>query len=385
MASSSTYDAIVVGVGGMGSAALYHLTRRGATRVLGLERFAIPNDQGSSHGRSRIIRLAYWEHPTYVPLLRRAYELWRELETQTGEPLLVTTGSIDAGPPDSPAVTGAIRACQIFGLEHEMYDGASVRTQFPGYQLPSDFVALYQPQGGVLLPERCITAHVAAAQRAGADVRVGETVVDWRERGDAIDVRTDRGTYSCRQLLVSAGAWTGQLPTGLQPLLSPERQVMLWTQPRRPEYFQPATFPVVYMHAPEGSFYGLPALDGAGFKFGKYHHLTQQVDPDTMDRECHDEDERTLRDGICRYFPDADGPTLAMKTCIFTNTRDEHFIITRPAGSRITVAAGFSGHGFKFCSVVGEIMAELALDGGTRHDISLFAPDRLTVSDGVRQ
>jgi sarcosine oxidase len=378
MASSSAYDAIVVGVGGMGSAALYHLTRRGATRVLGLERFAIPNDQGSSHGRSRIIRLAYWEHPTYVPLLRRAYELWRELETHTGEPLLVTTGSVDAGPPDSPAVTGAIRACRIFDLQHEMFDSASLRTQFPGYQLPSDFVALYQPQGGVLLPERCITAHVAAAQRVGADVKVGETVVDWRERRDAIDVQTDRGIYTCRHLLVSAGAWTGQLPTGLRPLLSPERQVTLWTQPRRPEYFQPATFPVVYMQAPEGSFYALPALDGAGFKFGKYHHLGQQVDPDTMDRECHHEDERVLRDGISRYFPDADGPTLAMKTCLFTNTRDEHFIITRPAGSRITVAAGFSGHGFKFCSVIGEIMAELALEGGTRHDISLFGPDRLT-------
>jgi sarcosine oxidase len=312
-----------------------------------------------------------------VPLLRRAYELWHDLEAQTGAPLLVTTGSSDAGPPDSSAVAGAIRACRQFDLQHVLYDGASLRTQFPGYQLPADFVALYQPQGGVLLPERCITAHVAAAQRAGAEVRTGESVLGWLERGDSIDVRTDRGTYACHQLLIAAGAWTGTLLTDLRPMLAPERQVMLWLQPRRPEYFRSDTFPVFYMHAPEGSFYGLPSHDGAGFKFGKYHHLGQQVDPDTMDRECHDEDERVLRDGLRRYFPDADGPTLAMKTCLFTNTRDEHFIITRPAGSQVTIAAGFSGHGFKFCTVVGEIMAELALDGATRHDISLFAPDRM--------
>ncbi len=360
----------------MGSAALYHLARRGATRVLGLEQFDIPNDKGSSHGRSRIIRLAYWEHPSYVPLVRRAYELWQDLEEQAGEPLLVTTGSIDAGPADSLAVAGARRACQMFDLPHAMHDGASLHTQFPGYRLPADFVALYQPQGGFLLPERCVERHVDAARRAGADVRAGERVIDWAERGDNIEVRTDRDIYTCRQLVVTAGAWTGKLLDGLRPMLAPERQVMLWLQPRRPEDFQPATFPVVYLHASDGSFYGLPSYEGSGFKFGRYHHLNQQVDPDWMDRDCHTEDEGVLREGVRRFFPDGDGPTLAMKTCIFTNTADEHFIIDRLAGSSITLAAGFSGHGFKFCSVVGEILAELALDGGSRHDISLFAPGR---------
>ena len=374
-----TYDAIVVGVGGMGSAALHHLKKRGARHVLGLDRFEIPNDKGSSHGRSRIIRLAYWEHPSYVPLLRRAYELWQALEDEAGEVLLITTGSIDAGPADSPAVAGALRACQMFGLQHSIYDGGSLRSTFPGFRLPADFVALHQPQGGFLLPERCINAHVAAARGTGADVRPGESVLDWTDREDAVDVRTDRGTYTCSQLVVTAGAWTSKLLASMQSMLAPERQVMLWLQPRRPEYFEPATFPVVYMHAPEGSFYALPSYEGAGFKFGKYHHRRQQVDPDTMDRDCHDEDERVLREGVRRYFPDADGPTLGMKTCLFTNTPDEHFIVSRLPGSRVTVAAGFSGHGFKFCTVVGEILADLALDGGTRHDISLFAPERLTV------
>ena len=377
MAARATYDAIVVGIGGMGSAALYHLARRGA-RVLGLEQFGIAHDQGSSHGLSRMIRLAYWEHPSYVPLLRRAYELWRELESESGERLLITTGSIDAGPADSPAIIGARRACDLFDLPHVLYESASLTTKFPGYRLPSDFTALYQPDGGFLGPERCIQAHVAAAQRAGAIVHTHERVLDWTERGGNVDVRTDRATYSCRQVIVTAGAWAGKLLQDLHAMLTPERQVMLWVQALRPEYFRPATFPVVYMHAAEGSFYALPSHEGSGVKFGKYHHLEQRVDPDAMDRECHPEDERVLREGVRRYFPDADGPTLAMRTCLFTNTPDEHFIITRRAGSPISVAAGFSGHGFKFCSVVGEVLADLVLESGTRHDISLFAPDRLT-------
>jgi sarcosine oxidase len=377
-ATDPTYDAIVVGIGGMGSAALYHLTRRGAPRVLGLEQFDIAHDQGSSHGLSRIIRLAYWEHPSYVPLLRRAYELWRELERTTGEPLVITTGSIDAGPADSPAIIGARRACDMFELPHALYDGASLTRAFPGYRLPTDFTALYQPDGGFLRPERCIEAHVTAAQRAGAVVKTHERVLDWNEHSGNIDVRTDRATYSCRQVIVSAGAWAGKLLKDLQPMLTPERQVMLWVKPMRPELFEPATFPVVYMHAAEGSFYVLPSHEKSGVKFGKYHHFKEHVDPDAMDRECHPEDERVLREAVRRYFPDADGPALAMKTCLFTNTPDEHFVITRLAGLPITVAAGFSGHGFKFCSVVGEILADLALDGGTRHDISLFAPNRLT-------
>ena len=379
--ADATYDAIVVGIGGMGSAALYHLTRRGAGRVLGLEQFDIAHDKGSSHGLSRMIRLAYWEHPSYVPLLRRAYELWRELERASDEPLLITTGSIDAGPADSPAIVGARRACDMFDLPHTLYDGRSLTTAFPGYRLPSDFTALYQPDGGFLGPERCIEAHVTAARRAGAVVNTQERVIDWTGRGGKVDVRTDRDTYTCRQVIVTAGAWAGKLLSDLQVMLRPERQVMLWVEALRPEYFQPATFPVVYLHAAEGSFYALPSHQGSGVKFGKYHHLGQGVDPDAMDRECHPEDERVLREGVHRYFPDADGPTLAMKTCLFTNTPDEHFIITRLASAPITVAAGFSGHGFKFCSVVGEILADLALDGGTRHDISLFAPSRLTATN----
>jgi len=370
------YDAIVIGVGGMGSAAAYHLARRGA-RVLALEQFDIPHDLGSSHGVSRIIRLAYWEHPDYVPLLRRAYELWRELEAAAGERLLIITGSIDAGDGNSPNIIGVREACRRFQLSHEELDSAALTARFPGYRLPSDVVSILQPDGGFLLPERCIVAHVEAAQRSGAMVRARERVVGWDTAAGAVRVRTDRGEYSGARLVLTAGAWTASLARQTAPLLTPERQVMLWVQPLRPEYFRAEKFPVFYIRVPEGPFYGFPIHGVPGMKIGKYHHRREAVDPDTMDRQCHAEDEEVLRECIRRHFPDANGPTMAMKTCMFTNTRDEHFIIDLIGHDpRVAIAAGFSGHGFKFCSVVGEILADLALDGGSRHDISLFSIKR---------
>jgi len=370
------YDVIVVGVGGMGSAALFHAARRGA-RVLGIEQFEIPHELGSSHGLTRIIRLAYWEHPAYVPLLRRAYELWRELERLAGEPLLVTTGSIDAGAPDGRPIRGALEACRRFDLPHEVLDSEALHRRFQGYCLPANLVAIFQPDGGFLLSERCIVAHVNAATRFGATVHTQERLIGWEASADGVLVHTDRSTYATSRLLVTAGPWAGKVVRAVQPLLSVERQVVMWLMPRVPEKFVAEKFPVFYLHGDEGSFYGFPVFADLGFKIGKYHHLRQVVDPDTVDRECRPEDEAVLRQAIRRYFPDADGATVSLKTCLFTNTADEHFIIDAlPQEPGVFIAAGFSGHGYKFCSVVGEILADLALDGGTRHDISLFAFQR---------
>jgi sarcosine oxidase len=372
-----TYDTIVVGIGGMGSAALYHLARRGV-RVLGLERFEVPHRWGSSHGRTRIIRLAYWEHPAYVPLLRRSYELWRDLERHAGTPLLTITGSIDAGRESSRHVVGALEACHRFNLVYEAFDGRTLRDRFPGYRLPPDHRAIFQPDGGILHPERCVTEHVSAARASGAAIHEHERVVEWRQTSTAVTVKTTAASYECGRLILTAGAWTGALVPALRAELTPERQVVLWTDPAAPELFTVDRFPVFYLEGDEGSFYGFPAYDGAGFKIGKYHHLRQAVDPEAMDRVCHPDDERILREGIRRYFPDADGPAAAMESCLFTNTIDEHFIIDVVPGSAgaVIVAGGFSGHGFKFCSVVGEILAALAVDGSTHHDISLFSITR---------
>jgi sarcosine oxidase len=366
------YDAIVIGVGGIGSAAAYHIARRGRS-VLGIEQFNIPHDLGSSHGVNRIIRLAYAEDPRYVPLLRRAYELWRELEELAGERLLVITGGVDAGAESSATITGSLRSCREHNLPHEQLDAASLGRRFPGYRLPNEMMAVYQPDGGFVMSERAIVAHVTAAQSLGADIHACERVTSWAVEGGSVEVLTDRGRYQADRLVITAGPWAGQAVPALAPLLTPERQVLIWTQPLRPEYFRLGAFPVFNMEAPEGRFYGFPVYGIPGFKFGRYHHLRQHVNPDNMDRVCHREDEEILRAAIRRYFPDADGPTMSLKTCLFTNTGDEHFILDlHPDFPQVSLAAGFSGHGFKFCSVVGEIMADFALEGGCKRDLSLF-------------
>ena len=361
----------------MGSATVYHAARRGL-KVLGLEQFDIPHAQGSSHGVNRIIRLAYYEDPRYVPLLRCAYALWRELEDHAGERLLIITGGIDAGAEDSKTIQGSLLSCKQHDLPHEVLDAAALRRRFPGYQLAADMVGVHQPDAGFVLSERCIVAHVAAAQELGAEVHARERVVAWRAEDDGMSVTTTRDTYRARKMIVTAGAWARRIVPALQHLAVPERQVMMWTQPLRPELFRLGAFPVFNFEAPEGRFYGFPIYGIPGFKLGKYHHRGERVDdPDGLDRDCYPEDEEALREGIRGYFPDANGPIMTMKACLFTNTPDEHFILDRlPDNPHVGVAAGFSGHGFKFCSVIGEIMTELMAEGGTRHDIGLFRLDR---------
>jgi sarcosine oxidase len=375
---SGRYDVIVVGVGGMGSATSFYLAQRGK-RVLALERFGIPHAMGSSHGHTRIIRLAYYEHPSYVLLLKRAYELWREIQQIAGERLLHVTESIDAGPEDSWVFKGSWESCRLHDLPHEVLTGAELHRRYPGYHLPADHLALVQPEGGFLTPEKCIVSYVMAAQARGAEIHARERVLEWEPLEGGVRVRTDRGVYEADKLVVTAGAWDGELLAVLDGLAVPERQVLAWLQPTRPERFRPDVFPVFNLLVDEGRFYGFPVFGVPGFKFGKYHHLEEIVDPETVDREAHDYDERLLRDFAERYFPDGCGPTMDLQTCMFTNTPDNHFVIdVHPEYDQVSFASPCSGHGYKFASVIGEIMADLAGTGITRHDISLFRLDRLT-------
>jgi sarcosine oxidase len=383
------YDVIVIGVGGMGSAAVYQLARRGC-RVLGLEQFSIPHENGSSHGVNRIIRLAYAEHPDYVPLLRRAYELWWELENLAQERLLIITGGIDAGAKDSLTVAGSLLACEKHHLPHQLLTAAELHKRFPGYRLPDDMVAVYQPDGGFVLSERSIVNYVLAALSHGAEVHAHEKVISWEPADGGVKVLTNRGSYWARRVVITAGPWAASLIPTLTQAAVPERQVLLWAHPLRPDLFRLGVFPVFNLEAsgedgPPERFYGLPMYGVPGFKIGKYHHRREQANPDRVDRDIHDEDERVLREGIRRFFPDADGPTMALKTCLFTNSPDEHFILDlHPDVPEIAIAAGFSGHGFKFCSVVGEILADLVLQGETRHDIGLFRIDRPALNLGLK-
>ena len=375
------YDAIVIGVGGMGSAALYHLARRG-WRVLGLEQFDIPHEMGSSHGYSRMIRYTLQEHPSYVPLVRRAYELWHQMENASRERLLVTTGSIRAGHAESEYFQGAVAACEEHNIPYEVLTGTETSRRFPGYRFDQDIAAVYQADGGFLLPERCIVNHVNAALEAGAEVHGREAVLDWEPSGEGVEVRSARGSYRAGRLVVTAGAWASKIAPSLAQYAVAERQVLGWFQPEKPELYRTDTFPVFGIYVEEGRFYGFPVYGVPGFKVGRSHHLNQTVDPDHMDRDIYDEDEAVLRNFVERYFPAAAGPALSLKTCMFTNSPDGHFIIDlHPDFPQVSLASGFSGHGFKFASVIGEIMADLAMFGETPHDVDLFRLGRFAAPE----
>lgn len=380
--TSNTFDTIVVGVGGMGAQTCLRLAERGQ-RILGLERFDIPHSFGSSHGFNRIIRLAYFEHPGYVPLLRRAYELWRELERRAGEQLLFITGSMDIGPKGSPVIENSLASCHLHSLPHELLSATDVARRFPGYVLPQDYEAVYQGDGGFVASERAIVAAVNLAMELGAVVRAREPMLNYESRpGGGVRVTTSRATYEAGRLVLSSGSWVGEHVPALAAKAIPERQVLGWFQPKRPEPFRLGAFPVSNLKCDLGHFYQFPVWHVPGFKIGLYHHLREHGNADHISREPTPADEAILREGLKRFFPDANGDCLALRACLFTNTPDEHFVIDGlPGNSDVVVASPCSGHGYKFASVMGEILADLAMGKTPLFDLSPFKLTRFAAQD----
>ena len=377
------WDVIVVGAGAAGSATAFELATRGK-RVLLLEQFGVAHERGSSHGLTRIIRLAYFEHPSYVPLLRRAYERWRELESASGRKLLHATGSIDAGGADSRTVRGSLHSCAVHELEHEVLTSDELSARYPGYALPAGYTAVLQPDGGFLIPEACIEAHVALARAAGADVRTEEKVVNLTATpGGNVAVETATERFEAGQAVVAAGAWLPVLFPELAPFVQPERQVLAWFAISDRDLFAPARFPVFNLDHAGKHWYGFPEFGVPGFKVGCYNHLREQADPDTLDRtDVRPRDIDLLRELVTDCFPAAAGEALMSKVCMFTNTPDEHFILDRhPDLPQVVLASPCSGHGFKFASVVGEILADLVERDTTPHDISLHRLTRFSPID----
>lgn len=381
MKNKNHYDVIVIGVGGMGSSTCYQLAQRGL-KVLGLEQFDIPHTLGSSHGLTRIIRLAYYEDPSYVPLLRRAYQLWDEIEQCSGEKLFYKTGSVDVGVADSTVFAGSHGSCLQHDIPHEVLSGTELHYRYPGYQVPDEFYALYQPDGGFLLPEKATVAFVGEAQKLGADIKAREKLISWDATQNGVSVKTQKNEYQADALVFTSGAWGGGLLPFLDKIAIPERQVLAWLQPKKPALFAPDKFPVFNLQWGEERYYGFPIYGIPGFKFGKYHHMEERGAPESFDWNPNEEDEALLRNFADRMFPQGNGPTMSLKTCMFTNSPDEHFIIdVHPEFPQVSFAAGFSGHGYKFASVIGKIMADLAIDRRTDLPISLFRLGRFDINN----
>ncbi|HYZ03591.1 MAG TPA: N-methyl-L-tryptophan oxidase [Rubrobacter sp.] len=378
------YEVIVAGLGGMGSSAAYHLAGRGK-HVLGLERHTPAHDRGSSHGQSRIIRLAYSEDPAYVPLVLRAYELWERLERETGEDLMTLTGGLMIGPPGTTFFEGSKASAEKYDLPYEVLDAAELKRRYPVFEPTPDTVALFEGKAGFLRPEASVKAHLDRASSLGADLRFGEEILSWEPTQSGVLVETASGAYKAERLVVSAGAWAPKLLADLGLPLEVTRQLLFWFDPKGGiEPFLPDRFPIFIWEPEDGnSFYAIPAHEGptGGVKVAFFRADGKPTDPETIDREVQDEEVEFIRSYLARYVPGLDGDFLYAKTCMYTNTPDEHFVIsTHPQHSQVAIAAGFSGHGYKFCSVVGEILADLTTEGETPHPIDLFSPTRLVGS-----
>ncbi len=377
--TTTAYDVIVVGLGGMGSAAAYHIATRGH-RVLGLERHQPAHAKGSSHGGSRIIRQSYFEDPGYVPLLLRAYELWDKLAVDAQREVYRLTGGLFIGPPDCQTVAGSLRASREWGLPHEVLDAAEITARFPNFTPHPDDLALYEAKAGFARPELTVRAHLDLAEKAGAALRFDEPVLEWSQTPAGVRVTTTRGSYTAGQLVICPGAWAPQLLGQFGIPITVERQVMYWLDPIGCSAAAFEGQPIfIDENASGAQIYGFPAIDGpgGGVKVA-FFRKGVACTPETIDRAVHAREIEEMTARVTELLPALAGDCLHAATCMYSNTPDQHFVIARhPDCTDVTVACGFSGHGFKFVPVVGEILADLCIEGTTAHPIALFDPQRL--------
>ncbi len=377
---STHFDVIVVGAGSMGMAAGYQLAKQGVKTLL-VDAYDPPHTEGSHHGDTRIIRHAYGEGREYVPFALRAQELWYELENETHHKIFTKTGVLVFGPKgESDFVAETMEAAAEHSLTVDLLEGDEINKRWPGITVPENYNAIFEPNSGVLFSENCIRAYRELAEAKGAKVLTYTRVEDFEVSQDIVKIQTANGSYTADKLIVSMGAWNSKLLSklNLDIPLQPYRQVVGFFESDESKYNNAVDFPGFMVEVPNGIYYGFPSFGGCGLKIG-YHTYGQQIDPDTINREfgAYPEDESNLRDFLGKYMPEANGELKRGAVCMYTKTPDEHFVIdTHPEHSNVFIAAGFSGHGFKFSSVVGEVLSQLATTGKTEHDISLFSINR---------
>ena len=376
------FDAIVIGAGAMGSAAAYYLTERGQ-RVLLLEQFALDHRQGSSHGFSRIIRYAY-DHPEYVELAKDTFPLWFQLQDKLGEQLVVQTGGLDFGPAEEASLEATIAAMRASGLPYELLTPAEAKVRFPQFRLADNFIALHQPDSGFVKASKAVLGHIKLARANGAVVQDGTAVASIVVQPDSVEVSTADETYSTGRLIVTAGAWARRLlqQTGLDLPLTPLRCQLNFMAPNAMAPYQAENCPVWIAHVaslfPE-AIYGIPSHARSGFKIA-FHGGPAHSHPSAISREPDAENVASLRPFMRAHIPGiARAPVRESRICLYTQTPDEHFVVDKhPEYAHVVIGAGFSGHGFKFSTTIGKMLSEIALDGATPHNDSLFKIARFT-------
>lgn len=385
------FDVIVIGVGSMGSSACYHLAKRGY-KVLGLEQFDITHEYGSHAGQSRIIRKAYFENPDYVPLLKRAYENWKGFEAETGTQLFFKTGLLYFGPPGNLLIKGVKQSASLYNIEANEISRAEINKQFSQFKIPQNFQTLFEPDAGFVTPEKTIRLYVQQAIKNGCEIHANEKVIEWKKEGSGISVATGKNIYHCQKLIITAGAWAGKMIPGFAETIKVTRQFIAWIKPKNWDAYSFSKFPCWLMtdDTKPGCYYGFPILPKPGFEGPgglkiAHHHPAVETAPEHVNRQMTKDDEDNLRSAFNKYFNDDFGSVLSYKICLYANSPDEDFIIDKLPGyeEQVIIACGFSGHGFKFVPVVGEILADLATGGRTNLPIEFLGLKRISASPSL--
>jgi sarcosine oxidase len=345
--------------------------------VIGFDRFSPPHDKGSSHGQSRIIRMAYFEDPAYVPLLRLAFDAWRDLETRAGVEILRQTGIMEAGFPGSPIIESVVRSAVLHDLPFEQLSADALNARFPAFSLPSNWDCVFEPNAGFLRPERIIELQLRMALEMGAFVRTNTIVQAVNPIADHVEIRLVNGErIEAGAAIVATGPWIADLVPTLSSSLRLTRQDLVWFEPQQRALVQPDRMPVFFLEAPEDELYGFPDVDGWGVKIASHKAGPGVANADDV-RLADTEEPLRLALLLKKYVPAAHGPAMRSQSCLYTRTPDENFIVgLHPSHHQIVIASPCSGHGFKFASVIGEILADLALTEATDKPIDLFCPDR---------
>lgn len=365
------YDVIVLGLGAMGSSTVYQLALRGQ-KVLGIDQFTPPHAFGSSHGKSRIIREAYFEDPLYVPLVKRAYNDWAELQARSGKRVLTRTGGLMIGAPDGMVVRGARASAVEHSLPYEELSASELRARFPALRPTDDTVAIWEPRAGVLDPEAAIDAQLSVARAARAELKFGEKVTKWRATAEGVEVTTWSGVHAAARLVITAGSWVGDLLPDLALPLTVERQAIFWFDPLKPAEFTPNKFPIfIHEYEPGKTWYGFADF-GDGVK-AALHHQGETTTPQTVRRAVNDGEVAVVRGLISKFVPDANGPLRSATVCLYTNAPDDHFVLdTHPDHPAVFIASPCSGHGFKFSIAIGELIADDVMGEPPRFDLAPF-------------